>query len=531
MIILIVDNQFNEIDELMKNINFKELGFDQVFCASGTDEALNVLKEHPVQVLLSDVELPSQKGLELNEIVRNKYPKIVRILLASHKDFFSAQEGIRLGCFDYLVRPIFYPQMVKVLTRASLQVNIIENISRMKTLGELLDSHRSNLLNGVIMDLFGKDEHAKSESLSILNEAGYEIDNDSFVKLLLVDLLDYNAFGFNQMSNDVIIMEIKKVLANLKLCESVSYIVGKNRYSDFAILFFSSGKFELDHKEIENLYTSLEHTLNYKIACYVGDTTTLGNVRPSVELTHQSLKDNVVKKPGIFYSHRESDRRESDMAQVHTPLGEYLRRWDFLLKAGQRRLLQKDIFSYLDNNLKGFDDLYLLHQRITQIFINYFYEQGIDIVSVFGRDMSYEKYMQSYTDIDSFKIALEYLINFASAQIGYSRETGYVEKAKTYILENNDKLFTVKDVSKYVGLNAEYFTRLFKKETGFNIKEYIIQCKITSAKELLEKSSLPISAVAQKLGYSNFSHFTQMFKHEEGVTPREYRLKNNTGRQ
>ena len=76
----------------------------------------------------------------------------------------------------------------------------------------------------------------------------------------------------------------------------------------------------------------------------------------------------------------------------------------------------------------------------------------------------------------------------------------------------------------YIGLNPEYFTRLFKRETGHNIKDYILQCKFTIAKDLLSNSNLPISMVALELGYSNFSHFTQMFKRVEGFTPKEYRL-------
>ena len=69
----------------------------------------------------------------------------------------------------------------------------------------------------------------------------------------------------------------------------------------------------------------------------------------------------------------------------------------------------------------------------------------------------------------------------------------------------------------------DYFTKLFKKEVGQNIKSYILQVKVEIAKDLLGNPNIPISMVALDLGYSNFSHFTQVFKKLEGITPTDYR--------
>ena len=109
----------------------------------------------------------------------------------------------------------------------------------------------------------------------------------------------------------------------------------------------------------------------------------------------------------------------------------------------------------------------------------------------------------------------------------------YIEKAKEYISENYNRLLSVKEVADYVHLNPEYFTRLFKTETGQNLKNYIIDCKLMMAKDLLANSNLPVSMVALEVGYSSFSHFTQIFKKAENMTPSEYKLRvtkqNSTG--
>ena len=166
----------------------------------------------------------------------------------------------------------------------------------------------------------------------------------------------------------------------------------------------------------------------------------------------------------------------------------------------------------------------MLHQRLSQMFITYFYEKKLDVASLFNENMRYDRFMQSYNSTDALKEAVDFLIAGAETGTVESPESSYVERAKTYILNNTDKLLTVKDVSRYISLNPEYFTRLFKRETGYNIKDYIIQCKVTVAKDLLINSNLPISMVALELGYGNFSHFTQMFRRAEGVTPKEYRV-------
>ena len=99
----------------------------------------------------------------------------------------------------------------------------------------------------------------------------------------------------------------------------------------------------------------------------------------------------------------------------------------------------------------------------------------------------------------------------------------YHSLAKKYITNNVSLNLSVKDVADYVHLSPEYFTKLFKKEVGQNIKSYILQVKVEIAKDLLGNPNIPISMVALDLGYSNFSHFTQVFKKLEGITPTDYR--------
>ncbi|SEM31116.1 MULTISPECIES: response regulator transcription factor [unclassified Butyrivibrio] len=73
--------------------------------------------------------------------------------------------------------------------------------------------------------------------------------------------------------------------------------------------------------------------------------------------------------------------------------------------------------------------------------------------------------------------------------------------------------------------DPDYITKIFKKETGMSYKNYVIEKRLSLAKELLTESDYPIHDIAQYVGYDNYSYFTRLFKKSFGVTPIEFRGK------
>ena len=93
MTILIVDDQSSVIDGLLSSIGFERLGFDTVLTAADADSAISLLQKHEVHILMSDIEMPGKDGLEMNAIIREQYPDVLRILLTSHAKFVYARRG------------------------------------------------------------------------------------------------------------------------------------------------------------------------------------------------------------------------------------------------------------------------------------------------------------------------------------------------------------------------------------------------------------------------------------------------------
>ena len=87
-----------------------------------------------------------------------------------------------------------------------------------------------------------------------------------------------------------------------------------------------------------------------------------------------------------------------------------------------------------------------------------------------------------------------------------------IGQAESYIRHNLDKIIGCEDVAREVCMNANYLSRLFKKEKGVPLQKYINQERIEKAKYLLTATDTSISIIAQMTGYSYFSHFSTAFK-------------------
>lgn len=72
-------------------------------------------------------------------------------------------------------------------------------------------------------------------------------------------------------------------------------------------------------------------------------------------------------------------------------------------------------------------------------------------------------------------------------------------------------------------LSKEHLSRLFKRETGTNLFSYIMELKLNDAKELLSSTEMTLEEIAFKLGFSNGNYFSKVFKKNTGQSPREYR--------
>ena len=82
---------------------------------------------------------------------------------------------------------------------------------------------------------------------------------------------------------------------------------------------------------------------------------------------------------------------------------------------------------------------------------------------------------------------------------------------------------TVATLADYLNLNPTYLSKLFTKETGMNIGDFILKTKITTAQNMLKFSDFSCLDISTTLGFSSQSYFISTFKKITGQTPKEYR--------
>lgn len=95
--------------------------------------------------------------------------------------------------------------------------------------------------------------------------------------------------------------------------------------------------------------------------------------------------------------------------------------------------------------------------------------------------------------------------------------------ALAYLRLHYAEPISVDDIAAGSHISKFYLCRMFRKNTGLTIMEYLYELRLSEARRLLADTELPISAVAQNCGFGSSSHFCTMFKRREGISPKEYR--------
>ena len=101
-----------------------------------------------------------------------------------------------------------------------------------------------------------------------------------------------------------------------------------------------------------------------------------------------------------------------------------------------------------------------------------------------------------------------------------------VTTAINYIYEHLHTRITLATLASVTNLSAPYLSRLFKKETGYPVSEYILRKKLETAKSMLASSDYSIAEISASLAFPSQSYFTNVLKKDCGLTPKEYRVRN-----
>ncbi|OPX41420.1 MAG: two-component system response regulator [Desulfobacteraceae bacterium 4484_190.3] len=113
--ILIVDDEKDFVE--MLSLRLKEMG-EKVESAYSGQEALEVLAEKNIDVIILDIKMPGMDGIEVLKVVKKRFPLVEVILLTGHGTTETAVEGMKLGALDYLMKPADFDDLMTKLETA-----------------------------------------------------------------------------------------------------------------------------------------------------------------------------------------------------------------------------------------------------------------------------------------------------------------------------------------------------------------------------------------------------------------------------
>lgn len=113
--VLLVDDEKDFVETLAQRLEVR--GFDVRTCLSG-DEALNLVREHEFDVIVLDVLMPGKDGIDTLRDIKIMKPLIHVIMLTGHAMVETAIEGMKLGAYDFIIKPTETTDLLDKITKA-----------------------------------------------------------------------------------------------------------------------------------------------------------------------------------------------------------------------------------------------------------------------------------------------------------------------------------------------------------------------------------------------------------------------------
>ena len=165
MNLLIVDDEISSIRAVSDMLDWSVLGVDQVFTALSAAEAREHIRRDDVDILLCDIEMPQESGLDLLEWINQEKLDITCIYMTCYPEFSYAQRAVKLGSMAYLLKPIDPEELEREISSAIAKKR---EMSQMRSARQLMQENEDKNCQQFWRDLFY--EEIPSEAHTIRNQ-------------------------------------------------------------------------------------------------------------------------------------------------------------------------------------------------------------------------------------------------------------------------------------------------------------------------------------------------------------------------
>jgi two-component system, response regulator YesN len=518
--VFFVEDEVITREGIRDNVDWPANGFE--FCGEAADGemALPLLRTAQPDVLITDIKMPFMDGLQLSKIVRERMPWVKIVILSGHDEFEYAQEAIKLGVTDYLLKPVTVKKLQTALQKLTVQLDKErKEQENLKKLQEQVEENRALLRERL---LFKLAVGAISPTEAI--EKGQMLGLDLIARYYLVVILKIELGDRTEQYDYDEYQQVQQAVMTL-IEKNPDIFVVKRDWGDL-ILIIKGSTPEYFEEERDLLLEEIRQVVvktRYQLVAGVGASKNrIADIYHSFVEALANIQNSAGgNKSGVINQNvDQAELLKVDKSAVENYLHSGMKtEFDEFFNAYLRPLGETALKSNLIKNYIFVDFVLTVAKLVNEL--------GGEIDNVIPELNSIEMVLSNIQTTDQLREQTQKIL-FSALAYRDSQPNGQyknlIRQAKDYLAQHyaNPEL-SLNEVASQVNLSASHFSVVFSQEAGQTFKEYLTEIRINKAKELLRMTSLRSADIAYQVGYNDPHYFSSVFKKNTGLSPIEFR--------
>lgn len=528
--VLIADDEPKICRMIAVMVPWQQLGYEICKTVHNGLDAYEAIAEMEPDVVITDIRMPELDGIELVRRCADAHLESTFIIISGYKQFEYAHSALKYGVQHYLLKPIDEDELMDTLVQIRLRKEDARQQGALldTTLHQLSENTRQ-LQERFLAKLLDDVKHHRQADLEGAADT-YHLDFPHDNYRAFVIRLDRNTPQYGDEAPLALVAHLRRmgedafsVLPGRFICLSTSYglliLFNYALEQDKALLEVLRELHRAARSSVE-FFSEYHTTVGVGLACaslmQCQDT-----VRQALWAVDSRLRygvDLVIEYPASLPQGK--DRllfSQDDESELHKAAETLDSRCFCALSAR----VQDDYLSS-DRVLPWLANDYV--ERATTLLENTLAASNASLLHTFGK-LAREYLATLYTApllFSEFERLVLDLFSIIEAERS-EQELRPIRLAKKYIREHYAEAMGLEDAADAAGLNASYFSHLFRKETGAKFGDYVIQIRLEQAKKLLVTSTMSLSDISAAIGYTDPKYFSRLFTRMVGLRPAEYR--------